>query len=277
MGSPIIEMHCHTVHSDGVISVSELLDRASAANLTHIAITDHDTTSGCLEAATIMPRGIRLIPGVEISSRYFGRDLHMLGYFIDPLNRNLLDKLNKALEGRSRRTQKMVGLLQKAGFDISVEWFEQTGTVLNRSNIARRLVEIGAVSSFGDAFDEYLDRGRPFYVEKTDMPSHEAVEAIHAAGGIAVIAHPAHYNVEDAIEPLVKSYGLDGVECFHSEQSQDDAMRLMATAKDLGLLITGGSDYHGDDVHPGSLSLCSPSLEDVEAFLELGRERGFDV
>ena len=271
-----IEMHCHTTYSDGVLTVPELLNRASEMELTHISITDHDCLTACFEAPLALPEGMRFIPGVEISTRWDGRcDLHILGYFIDASERSLTEALEQAVEGRSERVVKMVSLLEDAGFDISLDWFETGGYSLNRSNIARRLVEVGSATNVNDAFDTLIGRKCPYYVPKHDMESGEAVDLVHDAGGIAVIAHPAHYGVEDAIEPLFREHGLDGIECRHSEQTQEEETRLEGVARSLGMLVTGGSDYHGDPVHPENLGSCQPEIGDMEAFLEAGRARGF--
>ncbi len=272
----VIELHCHTLHSDGVLSVPELLDLAERTGITHLAITDDDSMDAIGEAIGLARGRICVIPGVEISTSYEGRDLHMLGYFLDHESEGLIGLLDSAVKAREDRTRKMVGMLRESGFDISAEWFESTGATFNRSNIARRLVQIGAAPSFDGAFDMYLDEGRPFYVEKSDMPSQEAIEAIHSSGGIAVIAHPAHYHVEDAI-PVLAGYGLDGVECYHSEHSREDAERLERLADSLGLLVTGGTDFHGDTVHPGGLASCQPPRSRIESFLEAGRARGFST
>ncbi len=269
-------MHCHTTYSDGVVGVDELLTQAQNARLRYIAITDHDCIDGSIEARNKMPEDMVLIPGVEISSSYEGRDVHMLGYFIDLDNKNFPEALKKANESRTKRSAIMIERLANAGHKISIEKFKERGIVINRSNIARMLVEVGSAKSFNEAFEDYIGRGCPFYVEKNDMSAVEAIKLIKSVGGLAVIAHPAYYQVVDAIEVLVDE-GLDGVECYHSEQSRYEEYELVKLAKSLDLMITGGSDYHGDTVHPGKLGSSSPSPQDVVNFIQRGIDLGFDL
>ena len=280
-----IEMHCHTVHSDGVLTVSELLNEAARCGLTHIAITDHDSVGGYEEAKGIVSdidannavdekiQNMRIIPGVEISTRDGERDVHVLGYFIDVRNPMLLQTNDASRNGRRNRSVKIIEKLASDGFEISVDQLESQGLVLNRSNIARELERVGAVEHFEDAFDTLIGRGCPYYVEREDISPQYAVKVKKHAGGIAVIAHPAHYHVIDLIDPLCE-VGLDGVECYHSEQTPEESEMLVRMARSRGLIVTGGSDFHGDAVHPSVLGGNQPPMEDVERFLEIGRMHG---
>ena len=272
----IIEMHCHTDHSDGLLSPSELLSKAAERGLTHISITDHDSVSGYCVARNIMPEGMVLIPGIEVSARYKGRDLHMLGYFIDVENADLLDECAATRARRREATLKIIGNLKAAGYDISPEELEAQEMEINRSNVARVMVGKGYAPDHDTSFDTFVGRRTPYYVERNDMDCFLALELILGAGGVPVIAHPACYHVVDAIDPLMAK-GLMGIECFHSEQTDEEVNFLIDFAKDRGLLITGGSDYHGDVVHPGALAEFQPPDECIEEFFAYGIERGFDV
>ena len=269
-----IEMHCHTTCSDGVLTPSELIAKAAACGLTHISVTDHDSVAAYRELRDISLRGLCLIPGIEVSARHDGMDIHMLGYYIDPFSPTLDGVLEDARAKRAARTVRIIEKLEQGGYDISVDRFEREGLTLNRSNIARMIANNGEAESFDQVFRELIGQGCPFYVEKDDMAPEEAIRLIHEVGGIAVIAHARHYGVEHLI-PLLAEKGLDGVECYHSEQDSEDERVLLAIAHDLGLLVTGGSDYHGDAVHPSSLGGNQPGQEDIERFLAVGHELGF--
>ncbi|MBR2521624.1 MAG: PHP domain-containing protein [Coriobacteriales bacterium] len=272
----IIELHCHTDHSDGLMSPSELLSKAAERGLTHISITDHDTVSGYCVARNIMPEGMTLIPGIEISSRYKGRDLHMLGYFIDVENQDLLDECSATRARRRVATLKIIDNLKAAGYDISPEELESQEMEINRSNVARIMVDKGYAPDHDSAFDTFVGRRTPYYVDRDEMDSFLALELILGAGGVPVIAHPAFYHVIDAIDPLMEK-GLMGIECFHSEQTDEESNSLIEFAKERGLLITGGSDYHGDVVHPGALAEFQPPDECIDELFAFGAERGFDM
>lgn len=270
------ELHCHTTCSDGVVTPEELLQEAAECGLTHICITDHDTVAAYGMLAGRVPEGIALIPGIEISSRCDDRDVHMLGYFIDLGNAALLAEMEEGRQRRARRTERMAEMLEAAGYDISIGYFEEAGLTLNRSNIARRIAQTSDELSFGDVFDKLIGKGCPFYVEKDDIASEDAIDLIHGAGGIASIAHARHYHVDDLI-PHLADCGLDAIECYHCEQDEADARILRTYAEGLELLVTGGSDYHGDDVHPSRLAGNEPPAEDLERFFAAGRGKGFDL
>ncbi|MGI6217511.1 MAG: PHP domain-containing protein [Coriobacteriales bacterium] len=270
------EMHCHTTCSDGVLTAAQLIEKAAECGLDYIAITDHDTVAAIPEALSVLPETMKLVPGVEISSADGDRDVHMLGYFIDTSNQELLASMANSRERRRQRSIAMVQKLEEAGYPISVSEFEASGVTINRSNVARALWKAGAVEEFEDAFKTLIGKGCPFYVERDDIDAEDAVKLIVGAGGMPVIAHPAHYGVVDLIEPL-KKVGLAGVECYHSEQTPEESAQLVSISRNLGLLVTGGSDFHGDPVHPSVLAGNQPPQEDILAFLEAGRDYGFEA
>ena len=269
-----IEMHSHTDCSDGVVTPEELVSLAVDAGLTHLAITDHDSFAALDRARAVLPAGLVLIPGVEVSSSVGdGRDVHMLGYFLD----EHYEPLNEEIEANRRRraecAAKMADNIAADGYHVSSAMLAERGLTAHRSNIARLLVEAGDVENTDVAFATIVSRKSKYYVPRKDVEVHRAVQLIKEAGGIAVIAHPRHYHRIDELIPN----GLDGVECFHSEQTVDDEEFLVPFARERGLLVTGGSDFHGDQVHPSTLMGNMPPMADVRAFLEAGRARGYEV
>ncbi|MGI6220788.1 MAG: PHP domain-containing protein [Coriobacteriales bacterium] len=271
-----IEMHSHTDCSDGVVTPEELVGLAAAKGLTHLAITDHDTFAALDRARAVLPSGMRLIPGVEISAAAGERDVHVLGYFLDEHNAALNAEIARCSRSRDERSAKMADNLAADGYHVSAAILAERGLTPNRSNIARLLVEAGDLENTDVAFATVLNRKSKYYVPRRDVEVHLAVRLIKDAGGIAVVAHPRHYHVVDVIDELIPD-GLDGVECFHSEQTVEDEEFLVPFARERGLLVTGGSDFHGDSVHPSVLAGNMPSQEDIRVFLDAGRARGFEV
>ncbi len=271
-----IEMHSHTDCSDGVVTPEELVALAASKGLTHLAITDHDTFAALDRARAVLPEGMRLIPGVEISAAEGERDVHVLGYFLDEHDEALNAEIERCSRSRDERSAKMADNLAADGYHVSAAMLAERGVTPNRSNIARILVEAGDLPDTDTAFATVLNRKSKYYVKRQDVEVHLAVRLIKDAGGIAVIAHPRHYNVVDVIDALIPD-GLDGVECFHSEQTVEDEEFLVPYARERGLMVTGGSDFHGDTVHPSVLAGNMPPMEDIKAFLEAGRARGYEV
>lgn len=278
------ELHAHTDASDGLDTARELLDKAREAGIEYLAITDHDTVEGYLAAerhlisdaaglrgaedapANTMARPLQLIPGIEISSQYEGRDVHMLGYYFDPTHEPLLDKLEQARLRRTERSAHMAEALRHDGYPVSVELLDERGMTINRTNIARLLIQGGVVDSIDQAFATLLGDDAKYYVDREDISSIEAIELIISAGGLPVIAHPHLYRVDDLIEPLAE-HGLRGVEAYHIEHSAFDAARLAHEAQRSGLLVTGGSDWHGDQLHGASLGASLLPQRYLEEFL----------
>ena len=252
----MIDLHTHTTASDGTYTPTELVRYAVEKGLNAVAITDHDTVAGVEEAmAEAKKCGIKLIPGIELSSLYNSehgsKEIHVLGYNIDIKNKELVEAAEKFLNLRNERNQKMCGRLQQAGIDISVEKLcERYGeAVITRANIARYLLEHGYVKTKDEAFDTYLSKNSPYYVKKEKINIEEAVRLINGAGGVAVIAHPVLYNMtEDELKELftyAKEIGIKGVEAIYSNNASEDTALYKKLAAETGLFITGGSDFHG--------------------------------
>jgi len=247
-----LDLHLHTTHSDGSLTPSDVLVLAKKAGVTALAITDHDITTGIPEAsASGQKLGIEIIPGVEISSRFGDNELHLLGYFLDWQDPRLNDRLSALRASRHRRNPQIIERLQSLGIDIRYEEVRAlAGTdAVGRPHIARILMEKKVVGSAKEAFDRFLAEGKPAYVPRELPEPAEAIEWIKAARGLAVLAHPTWVRASgDRLFDLVrdlKSDGLDGIEVHYSTHSRQQTREYLSLAKQVDLLVTGGSDFHG--------------------------------
>lgn len=242
------DLHVHSTASDGACSPHELVDLALRAGLTHLALTDHDSVEGIASARDrARGTGLRIIPGVELSCvTQDGRDLHVLGYWIDHEDDRLLERLAGLRAGRMRRAEAMVEALSRGGFvvDLPMVLSQSNGGAVGRSHIARALVLSGQAASVRDAFHDLIGMGRPYYVPKDALAPEDAVSLIGAAGGVAVVAHPAINRLEDVVLTLAPA-GLRGVEAYHADHTAEQAREYACLADELGILATGGSDFHG--------------------------------
>lgn len=245
-----VDLHVHTTASDGTCAPGEVVRLAAEAGLSAIAITDHDTAEGYAEAAEAGRReGVEVVPGIEISTRFFGA-VHILGYYIDPLSPELRPVLDWVVQDRDERNRKMAELMAADGLPVSYEQMhERFGTVVGRPHFARVLVELGLADSVQDAFDRYVEKGQKYYVGRHFLSIERSIEIIRLAGGVPVLAHPFQYKLEDArlrelIEHCLAS-GLRGMECRYTGYSEEQTAYLLALAEEYGLLPTGGSDFHG--------------------------------
>jgi predicted metal-dependent phosphoesterase TrpH len=247
-----IDLHCHSTASDGTDTPAELVRNAAAAGLDVVALTDHDTTRGHAEAVAALPAGLTLVTGAELSCRIDGVSMHMLAYLFDPEEPELLAERELVRDDRVPRARGMVARLQELG--VPVTW-EQVARIagdgsVGRPHVATALVELGVVPTVSDAFtEEWLADGGRAYVAKHETDPFEAIRLIKGAGGVAVFAHPAAAKrgrivPESAIAEMADS-GLDGIEVDHMDHDADARARLRGLAKELGLLTTGSSDYHG--------------------------------
>jgi len=245
----MIDLHLHTTASDGTCSPSELVVRARAAGLSVIAITDHDTTAGSLAAcAAAREAGLTLVPGIEISAVADGRDVHMLGYFVDPESAALAAFLETQRTERLRRVREIAERLAVLGFPIDVEAILAAagrGRTVGRPQIADALVRAGHAASRDDAFSRFLEFGAPAFVPRRGAQPAHAIAVVHAAGGVVSMAHPALTRRDDLI-PALAAAGLDALEARHSDHDADAEAKYRAMAASLGVLTTAGSDYHGD-------------------------------
>ncbi|MFE4312168.1 PHP domain-containing protein [Streptomyces sp. NPDC056891] len=247
-----IDLHTHSTASDGTDSPAELVRNAAAAGLDVVALTDHDTTRGRAEAIAALPEGLTLVTGAELSCRVDGIGLHMLAYLFDPEEPALLAERELVRDDRVPRARAMVGKLQELG--VPVTW-EQVARIagdgsLGRPHVAEALVELGVVPDVSGAFTpEWLADGGRAYVEKHELDPIDAIRLVKAAGGVTVFAHPLAVKrgqvlPEASIARLAEA-GLDGIEVDHMDHDEATRARLRGLAKELGLLTTGSSDYHG--------------------------------
>lgn len=241
-----IDLHLHSTASDGVLSPSALIDAARAATVDVIALTDHDSIAGIVEArSAAAASGLRVIAGVELSAHDEDREIHMLGLHLDRLD-GMRARLELLTDGRRERAREIVRRLNETGVRIEFDDVIALAgnSALGRPHVARTLVAHGWAQDHRDAFERYLLPGRPGFVPKKRLPVDEAIAIVHDAGGLAVLAHPAP---EDSLERLTTfaRQGLDGLEVAHPSLAADDRARLHAAADHLGLVKSGGSDWHG--------------------------------
>jgi len=250
----MIDMHTHTTASDGRCTPQELVDRAKAAGITVLAVTDHDTVGGCDAAeAACAAAGITFVPGIEITAIRFGGDVHVLGYFVDRKSPSLLAFLAEQRERRIDRLRQMVSKLTAYGIRLDADAIVKPGIddatkAAGRPWIARALVQGGYVASTNEAFEKWLSRGRPAFVPRLGAAPDEVFHRIHDAGGIASLAHPGLLAHDDWIPEFVHA-GLDAIEVYHSEHDTLMTATYLSIAKRLKLRISGGSDYHADESH----------------------------
>jgi predicted metal-dependent phosphoesterase TrpH len=247
-----IDLHTHSSASDGTERPADLVRAAAAAGLDVVALTDHDTTRGWSEAEEALPSGLRLVRGAEISCAYDGISLHLLAYLFDPSHAGLAAEMSMALDDRVPRAKAIVAKLAVAGYPVTWELVLdqlQDGATVGRPHIADTLVAAGVVADRNEAFTSLLHDDGPFFVGHYYVDALLAVELVRAAGGVPVFAHPAAATRgttvgDDAIRAMAAA-GLAGLEVDHRDNAPADRERLRALAGELGLLVTGASDYHG--------------------------------
>ncbi|AKJ10970.1 phosphoesterase [Streptomyces incarnatus] len=247
-----IDLHCHSTASDGTDTPAELVRNAAAAGLDVVALTDHDTTRGYAEAIAALPEGLTLVTGAELSCRIDGISMHMLAYLFDPEEPALLAERELVRDDRVPRAKGMVAKLNALGVPVTWEQVERiaAGGSVGRPHVATALVELGVVPTVSDAFtEEWLADGGRAFVEKHETDPFEAIRLVKNAGGVCVFAHPAAAKrgrtvPEFRIAQMAEA-GLDGIEVDHMDHDADARDRLRGLAKDLDLLVTGSSDYHG--------------------------------
>ena len=250
----MIDLHLHTTASDGRCEPVELVRRAWGAGIHILSVTDHDTVAALPDTAAIAAAyGIKSIPGIEVTSVWGERDVHMLGYFLDPGNAVLAQFLADQRADRVRRVHQMAGKLAELGKPINVERITQPsatkpGGSIGRPLVAWALVRAGHVSDVRQAFDELIGEGRPAYVARRGSTPADVLEIIHQAGGIGSLAHPGVLGHDELIPDLVQ-HGLTAIEAYHSDHDPTVTAHYLAVAAQYGLAVSGGSDYHGDAGH----------------------------
>lgn len=266
----MIDLHLHTTASDGRLRPAELVARAAQADLSIISVTDHDTIAGLPEARDAAERsGIRLIDGIEITAIEEGRDVHVLGYFVDPRSDALTGFLRAQRFDRVRRVRAMADRLASMGMPVDIEPVlarasSTEGRSVGRPLLADALVASGHAADRREAFDRLLAFGRPAFVARYGAPVVDVVAAIHRAGGIASLAHPGLTGVDERIAGFALG-GLDALEARHSDHDATVEQTYRRTAQQLDLAVSGGSDFHGDaSFHAPTLGLVSLPSEDFQ-------------
>lgn len=273
------DLHTHTSFSDGTHSPRKLIALARELGLPGIGITDHDTVSGWEEAIRAGEEyGVKVVLGVEISSAWKGKDIHILGYCMRANDQTFLGKLDELRNARDRRNMEIVLRLNQLGIDISMEEVKKIKKAnhgnIGRPHIAEVLIQKGIVSSVEEAFRLYLGREGAAYIQVPRITPHQAISMILASGGVPVLAHPGLYEEDQLIEELV-SIGLMGIEAGHADHSRDDEIKYREIGKQYKLIITAGSDYHGERnglVFHASLGSHGVSLSVVEEIEERAAE-----
>ncbi|MEX1022972.1 MAG: PHP domain-containing protein [Dehalococcoidia bacterium] len=273
------DFHCHSNRSDGTRSPADLVDLAAANGVRVLALTDHDTLAGIEEARGAAARhpGMRLVPGVELSCDVPGTEVHVLGLFVDTEDAAFARKLGRMREARIERGERIVAAL--ASMSVPVEWTRVQEIAgegsIGRPHIAQAMVEAGHVASTDEAFDRYLDRNSPAYVERERLLPADAVALIHSAGGLAVFAHPPFTDGHERVAEELTAAGLDGIEVYYRHYEPPEVAALRALAERLDLAPSGGSDFHGlvreHEREPGCFDMPDTA---VEHLLDVAAARG---
>jgi len=243
-----IDLHTHSVFSDGLCEPAELVRRAVAAGMHALALSDHDSLAGFGALARAAGEvGLEVITGVELSCEFQGRDLHVLGYGVSVEYQQLQDALQVFRDARETRGIAIIDKLHGLGVYVDKDAImkKAEGGALGRPHIAEALLEGGYVSSFGEAFDRYIGEDCPAYVEKYKMSPNEAVTRIREAGGLSFIAHPGYYLQHDPDLNALLEYGFDGIEIYHPSHNRKTTEHLTQIAASRGIMASGGSDFHG--------------------------------
>lgn len=260
------DLHTHTHCSDGMLAPDALVQRAAERGVEVLAVTDHDTTAGlgpAREAAST--HGIRLVDGVELSVEVDAHALHLLGYGFDPEHSAITDYLLTFSRRRRERLHQMIDRLAESGIEVDSKVVDRhvgTSSAPGRPHLARALVDGEYVDSYRGAFEQYLGAGQPAYVPAPAQPAAEAIDALHTAGGVAVVAHPGQWMPGSVLNTL-RNQGLDGIECLCPSHPDYLANYYQTICRSHDLLSTGGSDYHGD-TGPEALDLGAMGLSRVQ-------------
>ncbi len=274
-----IDLHIHSNISDGIYTPEQIGQKAKKRKLKAFSLTDHDTIEGIeIAARTAKKAGIEFIPGVEISAKWKFGMLHILGYYIDISNEYLLNGLVKLQEARKKRNPKIIKKLNDLGIKITMKQVKEQakGGVIGRPNIARVMIENGYVENIKSAFNKYLDNGKPAFVPKEKMNLVNACDIIKKSRGIPVLAHPLTLGFEgDNLAEIItrfKDSGIEGIEAIYPEHSAKETEFFIDIAKKLGMLITGGSDFHDNQdkgVFPGCVKVDYKYLIEMKKFLNI--------
>jgi predicted metal-dependent phosphoesterase TrpH len=276
-----VDLHIHSTASDGRLTPADIVREAAERGLTFIALADHDTVDGIApaQAAAQAFPGLKVIPCVEISTDIPQGEVHVLGYFIDYTDPELGATLDRFRNSRLRRAQGMVAKLDDLGIHIDWQRVQQiaVGSSIGRPHIAQAMLEKGYISSFKQAFTDYIGRDRPAYVEREKMTPAEAVVLIVKARGLPVLAHPLTFNDPETMIAELKAAGLVGIEAYYDGYTAEEINRLVELADKHNLIATGGSDYHGLDPTETAIGGADLPRESVERLIALAKQRNPDL
>lgn len=270
IGQSTVDLHTHSLRSDGALQPADLVRRAAANGVRIQALSDHDTLAGIAEAtAAGAALGVRIIPATELNTESEWGDVHVLGYFLDPADDALEDRLRWLRENRGRRVELMVGRLRALGYLITLERVLELaqGGALGRPHLATALFEAGLVPSYDAAFDTIIGKESPAYVARVGLTPLEAVSLVRVHGGVPSLAHPGSVIGLEALLPQLVEEGLAGMECHYGSHTPEFTAYCLALAAQHGLVPTGGSDFHGRGDHGAELGgvavppECVPALE----------------
>jgi len=271
------DLHIHSTASDGKLTPADVVLEAARRGLSFIALADHDCIDGIAsaQATTRAFPGLKVIPGVEISTDTAEGEVHVLGYFIDYTDPEFNAVLDRFKKSRLQRGEKMVAKLGKLGIHIDWQRVREIadGSSIGRPHIAQAMMEKGYVTSFQQAFSEYLGHNRPAYVERDKMTPEEAVELIIKAEGLPVLAHPLTFPKPEALTAELKGGGLVGLETYYNGYTAEEINRLLTLAQKYELITTGGSDYHGIDATETAIGGTDLPIEAVEKLIALAKQR----
>jgi predicted metal-dependent phosphoesterase TrpH len=262
-----IDLHTHSLRSDGALSPADLVKRAAARGVKIQALSDHDTLAGVAEAvATGKELGVRIIPATELNTESEWGDAHILGYFIDPADSELEERLRWLRENRGRRIELMVEKLNALGFAVDLARVLEIaqGGALGRPHLAQALFEKGYVRSYDEAFETIIAKDAPAYVARVGLDPFEAVALVRKHRGVPSLAHPGTVIGLDALLPKLVAVGLAGIEAYYGEHSPEMTARYLASAREFGLVATGGSDFHGRGEHGADLGGVFVPPETIE-------------
>ncbi len=276
----VADLHLHTNFSDGTYTPEELVMHARRVGLSAIALTDHDTVEGCARLAVAAEAaGVEFVPGTELTAEVDGVELHLLAYFIDTHHSRLLSETARYQGVRQDRIREMVERLNKLGIPLRTETVFELASCHSpgRPHVARALIQEGFCHSLDEAFERFLKKNRPAWVPKARVSAVDAIQLVHEAGGLAVLAHPGLNRTDAIIDGLVAS-GLDGIECFHTKHSTNASERYLTIADRHDLAVTGGSDCHGMSKGKPLIGTVKVPYNLVEKLKErLGRRRAHEV
>ncbi len=267
-----IDLHSHSTASDGEFAPAEVAARAAAGGLAVWALCDHDSVAGLPAAAeAAAAKGLRFVPGIELSVHLERREVHLLGHFVDPASPTLRGFEDLLAEKRRMRMGEIIAKLARLGVALQPEQVEKFsgGKMLGRPHVARALVETGLVATVKEAFDRFLGEGKPAYVGRYRLPAEDAIRMVHEAGGTATIAHPGVNRLEKPELARLARAGLDGLEIYHCDHNPSVRAKYLRCAGELSLVPTAGSDFHGPAITPdrrfGAVTMSPAELSALEA------------